>query len=256
MNRIVSTACGIAVSEAPALTLAASYGSEPAEKEALSYISEGFVLLSDVAPEVIQEIRYFSDNNFVGGRVDGYEEPCAILTKEAACALKKVSDVIRGSGYMIKVYDAYRPQRASEHFKRWSEDLKAVDTKPYFYPEIDKSMLFEMGYICVKSGHTRGSTVDVTLVDAETGNEIDMGGTFDYFGERSNPCYKGELTDEQLSNRRTLREVMLRHGFKPFPTEWWHFTLKDEPYPDTYFDFPVSERSVKTGKRFILPDIR
>ena len=200
----------------------------------------GFVLLADAVPDVIQEIRYYSTYNFVGERIDGYEEPCAILTKEAASALKEVSDEVKAMGYRLKVYDAYRPQAAVDHFARWAEDEGDTRMKAYFYPEVDKSRLFDQGYIGRKSGHSRGSTVDLTLFDMKTGKEVDMGGTFDYFGQRSHPDYQGDLTAEQAGNRKRLRKVMMDHGFRPLSTEWWHFTLEGEPYPNTYFTFPVS----------------
>ena len=207
--------------------------------------SEGFVLLSEAVPDVILEVRYYSTYNFVGERVDGYEEPCVLLTKEAAEALKAVSDDVMAQGYRLKVFDGYRPQMAVDHFVRWAEDLDATEMKPYFYPEVDKTLLFEQGYIDAKSGHSRGSTIDLTLFDMATGKEVDMGGTFDYFGELSHPDYTETLTQEQIDNRNILRDAMLRHGFKPLDTEWWHFTLKEEPYPDTYFEFKVSMDSVQ-----------
>ena len=189
-------------------------------------------------PDAILEIRYYSTYNFVGDRVDGYERPVAYLTKEAAAALRAASDDCVARGYRLKVYDAYRPQRAVSHFMRWAKDVGDVRMKPYFYPNLDKSVLFDQGYIAEKSGHSRGSTVDLTLFDMKTEKEVDMGGTFDWFGEESHPDYKG-VTEAQLANRMLLREIMLAHGFKPLAEEWWHFTLEDEPYPDTYFDFPV-----------------
>ena len=207
--------------------------------------SEGFVLLAEAVPDVILEVRYYSTYNFVGERVDGYEEPCVLLTKEAAEALKAVSDDVMAQGYRLKVFDGYRPQMAVDHFVRWAEDLDATEMKPYFYPEVDKTLLFEQGYIDAKSGHSRGSTIDLTLFDMATGKEVDMGGTFDYFGELSHPDYTETLTEEQIANRNILRDAMLRHGFKPLDTEWWHFTLKEEPYPDTYFEFKVSSDSVR-----------
>lgn len=199
---------------------------------------EGFVLLSEVVPDVIQEIRYHSTYNFVGTRVDGYEEPVAIITRPAAEALKAVNKELMAAGYRIKVYDTYRPQRAVSHFVRWAKVIGDTLTKQSFYPEVDKRNLFKLGFIASKSGHSRGSTIDLTLVDAQSGKELDMGGVFDYFGELSHPTYQG-ITKEQQANRQLLRNVMLKHGFKPLHTEWWHFTLKDEPYPDTYFDFPI-----------------
>ena len=199
----------------------------------------GFVLLSDVIPSIIQEIRYYSTYNFVGERIDGYEEPCAILTKEAARALKTVSNELIVQGYRLKIFDAYRPASAVKHFVLWGIEDQDIRMKPYFYPELEKQELFSKGYIAKQSSHSRGSTVDVTLLDMQTGKEVDMGGPFDYFGEISHPDYKG-ISPEQYDNRMTLQQVMVRNGFEPIDCEWWHFTLKNEPYPETYFDFPVS----------------
>ena len=214
--------------------------------EKLSDDSSGFVVLSDVVPDIIQEIRYYSTYNFVGDRIKGYEEPCALMTKEAAVALKEVADDLRRNGYLLKIYDAYRPQMAVDNFMAWAKDFNDTRMKKYFYPELNKDVLFPQGYIAEHSGHSRGSTVDLTLFDMKTGKEVDMGGTFDYFGERSHPDYKGGLTKKQIANRKILRDAMLRHGFKPLETEWWHFTLKDEPYPDTYFTFPVRNLKSKS----------
>ncbi len=200
--------------------------------------SSGFVMLSDAVPDAILEIRYYSTYNFVGSRINGYEQPVAMLTKEAAKALKAVSDELITKGYRLKIYDAYRPQKAVTHFANWAKNLDDTKMKKYFYPDLDKSVLFDQGYIDYKSGHSRGSTVDLTLFDMNTEKEVDMGGTFDFFGPLSHPDYKN-ITEEQYNNRMILREAMLKHGFKPLATEWWHFTLKDEPYPDTYFNFPV-----------------
>lgn len=205
--------------------------------------ASGFVLLSEAVPDAILEIRYYSTYNFVGDRIDGYEEPCALLTKEAASALKEVSDELVQKGYRLKIYDAYRPQKAVTHFMNWAKDVNDIRMKRYFYPELDKSVLFDQGYIAEKSGHSRGSTVDLTLFDMNTEKEVDMGGTFDYFGELSHPDYK-KITAEQYENRMILRNAMTAHGFKPLVEEWWHFTLENEPYPDTYFTFPVSSKSV------------
>ena len=200
--------------------------------------SSGFVKLTDVVPDAILEIRYYSTYNFVGTRIDGYEAPVALLTKEAAAALREVSDELVKKGYRLKIYDAYRPQTAVNHFARWAKDLDDTRMKEYFYPVLDKSVLFELGYIDYKSGHSRGSTVDLTLFDMKTEKEVDMGGTFDFFGGMSHPDYR-EITVKQYENRMLLRDAMTAHGFRPLQTEWWHFTLNDEPYPDTYFDFPV-----------------
>ncbi|MBQ9042186.1 MAG: M15 family metallopeptidase [Eggerthellaceae bacterium] len=227
---------------------ASSTAASPASQEAddsvaLSDDPSGFVLLSEAVPDAILEIRYYSTYNFVGDRIDGYEEPLAFLTKEAAAALKDVSDELAAKGYRLKIYDAYRPQMAVTNFVEWAKDAGDTRMKQYFYPELDKDVLFPQGYIMEHSGHSRGSTVDLTLFDMATEKEVDMGGTFDYFGELSHPDYTG-ITDEQYANRMVLRDAMLAHGFKPLAEEWWHFTLEDEPYPDTYFTFPVNSESL------------
>lgn len=214
-----------------------------AEDVTLSDDASDFVLLSEAVPDAILEIRYYSTYNFVGDRIDGYEQPTALLTKEAAEALEEVSNDVEAQGYRLKIYDAYRPQMAVTHFMEWAQDMDDTRMKDYFYPELDKSVLFEQGYIAEHSGHSRGSTVDLTLFDMETEKEVDMGGTFDYFGELSHPDYT-EITEEQYANRMILRDAMTSHGFRPLEEEWWHFTLDDEPYPDTYFTFPVNEDSV------------
>lgn len=203
--------------------------------------SSGFVMLSDAVPDAILEIRYYSTYNFIGERIDGYEEPVALLTKKAARALKAVSDELIGKGYRLKIYDAYRPQSAVNHFVEWANDLDDTKMKEYFYPDLDKSALFKQGYISRRSGHSRGSTVDLTLFDMNTQKDADMGGTFDFFGRVSHYDYK-KITKQQHDNRMILRNAMIRHGFKAISTEWWHFTLKNEPYPDTYFNFPVRSK--------------
>ena len=199
----------------------------------------GFVLLADFVPTIIQEIRYYSTYNFIGDRIDGYEEPVALLTKEAARAVKSASNELFVQGYRMKVFDAYRPACAVKHFVLWGIEDQDIRMKPYFYPDLEKGELFVQGYIAKKSGHSRGSTIDLTLLDMKTGKEVDMGGPFDYFSELSHPDYRG-ITDEQYENRMMLQKVMVRNGFQPLDCEWWHFTLEDEPYPDTYFNFPVS----------------
>lgn len=221
--------------------------------------NSNFVNITDVVPDVILEIRYYGTYNFVGSRIDGYEEPTALLTKQAAKALKAVSDDVMKRGYRLKIYDAYRPQKGVDHFVRWASNLNATEMKDYFYPDLDKKVLFEQEYIYERSGHTRGSTIDLTLFDMKTEKELDMGGTFDWFGPESHPDFCGNpetgeytgdnskspkgrsITAQQFANRMILRNAMLRHGFKPLDTEWWHFTLKDEPFPDTYFTFPVKK---------------
>ena len=205
--------------------------------------AEGFVLVTDVIPDAILEIRYYTDYNFVGEQIDGYEEPVALLTKEAAEALKAANDDLEEQGYCIKIYDAYRPQSAVDDFVDWANDTSDTKMQEYFYPEVNKANLFSEGYIAYHSGHSRGSTVDLTIVDKATGEDVDMGGTFDYFGQVSHPDYTG-ITDEQYANRMILRDAMTSHGFKAITTEWWHFTLQNEPYPNTYFNFPVNSDSV------------
>lgn len=217
--------------------------------------SSDFVLVADVVPEVILEIRYYSTYNFIGDRIPGYEEPVALLTRQAADSLKAVSDELLQQGYRLKVFDAYRPQCAVDYFMAWAKDIDDVRMKPYFYPELDKSVLIPQEYIAEKSGHTRGSTIDLTLFDMNTEREVDMGCTYDYFGVASHPdvqpgqevgAYK-PINEEQYRHRMILREAMLRHGFKPYDCEWWHFTLKNEPYPDTYFTFPISTKAVRAA---------
>ena len=211
-----------------------------------------FVNLAEAVPDAILEIRYYSTYNFVGARVDGYEESVALLTRQAADSLRAVSDDLLKQGYRLKIFDAYRPQCAVDHFMRWAADVNDTLMKPYFYPKVPRDKLFELGYILEKSGHTRGSTVDLTLFDMATEKEVDMGGTFDWFGRESHPDYGGDpmtgkykgnapITAEQFHNRMILREAMMRHGFQPLDEEWWHFTLKNEPFPDTYFTFPVKK---------------
>ena len=199
----------------------------------------GFVLLADYVPQIVQEIRYYSTYNFIGDRIDGYEEPCALLTVEAARALKAVSSELFVQGYRLKVFDAYRPACAVKHFVLWGIEDQDIRMKPYFYPELEKQELFARGYIARQSSHSRGSAVDLTLLDMKSGKELDMGSPFDLFSEVSHPDYRG-ISDEQFENRMILQRAMLRGGFQPLGCEWWHFSLKNEPYPDTYFNFPVS----------------
>jgi D-alanyl-D-alanine dipeptidase len=216
---------------------------------------EHFVSIPEAIPDAILEIRYFSTYNFIGDRIDGYLAPTALLTRAAADSLRAVSDDLMRMGYRLKIYDAYRPQMAVDHFVRWAADQKDQRMKSCFYPDLRKNVLFKQGYIMEKSGHTRGSTVDLTIFDMAAGKEVDMGGTFDWFGPESHPDFCGDpdtgvydakagrkrngITETQFRNRLILREAMLRHGFKPLDEEWWHFTLKNEPFPDTYFTFPV-----------------
>ena len=228
--------------------------------ESPEYDCSQFVTLTDAVPDAILEIRYFGTYNFVGQRIDGYLEPTALLTRQAADSLRKVSDDLLLQGYRLKIYDAYRPQMGVDHFVRWSHEPTDTIMKRYFYPMLDKPTLFEQDYIMAKSGHTRGSTIDLTLFNMTTEKEVDMGGTFDWFGIESHPDFCGNpetetydvsarpadailpaLTEQQFKNRMTLRRAMMAHGFKPLSSEWWHFTLKDEPFPNTYFNFPVKQ---------------
>lgn len=212
-----------------------------------------FVLLTDVVPDAILEIRYYSTYNFIGRRIPGYEEPLAILTREAADSLKKVSDELMAQGYRLKIFDAYRPQKAVDYFMEWAQNMGDTLMKPYFYPELDKSILVPQEYIAEKSGHTRGSTVDLTLFDMAKEKEVDMGCTYDYFGLASHPDVQpGQpvgayqpINQEQYDNRMILQKAMLAHGFKAYDCEWWHFTLANEPFPDTYFTFPIALSSLR-----------
>ena len=199
----------------------------------------GFVVLAEYLPHVVQEIRYYSTYNFIGERIDGYEEPVALLTKEAARALTAVSNEMFVQGYRLKVFDAYRPVSAVRQFILWGIEDRDIRMKPYFYPTLEKQELFNKGYIAKRSSHSRGSAIDLTLLDMRTGKEVDMGSPFDLFSEASHPDYAG-VTKEQYENRMLLQRTMMRNGFLPLACEWWHFVLKDEPYPDTYFTFPVS----------------
>ena len=215
-------------------------------KEKVTMDSSGFVLLGEYIPAVVQEIRYYSSFNFVGERVNGYEEPVAIITKEAARALQSVSNEMNVQGYRLKIFDTYRPAKAVRHFVLWGVDDLDLRMKPFFYPNLQKDQLFEQGYIASRSSHSRGSTVDLTLLDMKTGKEVDMGSPFDMFSEVSHPDYRGpEITEEQYENRMFLQKAMVRNGFVPLDCEWWHFTLKNEPYPDTYFEFPVSSEYLR-----------
>ena len=200
--------------------------------------ASGFVSVGEVIPDVILEIRYYSSFNFIGGRIDGYEQPVALLTREAAARLKEVSEDLSVRGFRLKIYDAYRPQKAVDHFMRWAADLSDTRMKAYFYPDLEKSVLIPDGYIAEHSSHSRGSTVDLTLFDMAAHKEVNMGSPFDFFGEISHPGSRA-VTADQHAGRMLLRDTMLRHGFMPLAEEWWHFTLEDEPYPDTYFTFPV-----------------
>jgi D-alanyl-D-alanine dipeptidase len=201
-------------------------------------LPKGFVYLDDTIPSAQYDIRYYGDHNFVGKRVDGYKAPLAIMSLEGATALKKVSDVLEKKGYLLVIYDAYRPQKGVNHFVTWSKDTKDVKMKKEFYPLLNKRSLFKLGFISSKSGHTRGSTIDLSLVHKSTGKEVDMGGTYDFFGDISNHGTK-LISKQQTNNRNLLKNAMVKYGFKPYSKEWWHYTLIKEPYPKKYFNFNV-----------------
>lgn len=208
----------------------------------MEFAVKHFVEVKKLIPDLIEEIRYNSDHNFVGRRIAGYEESVALLTKECAEALKKVADELREEGYRLKIYDAYRPDDAVQDFRKWVGNMKDQKMKDEFYPDIEKSELFKAGYISSRSKHCHGSTVDMTLCD-QKGNELDMGGHFDFFSETSHSDHTESLTEEQQENRKLLREAMERNGFKIANTEWWHFSLIEEPYPKENFNFPVKSLS-------------
>ena len=200
----------------------------------------GFADATTVVNGLVVDMRYFGDDNFVGARIDGYESARCLLSRPAAAALARVHNDLAPQGFGLKVFDCYRPTRAVSHFMRWARDLKDVKRKADFYPDVDKRDLFRLGYISNRSGHSRGSTVDLTLVRLGPGApaEVDMGTRFDFFGEQSWPSSKA-VSAEAQANRKILATAMRRGGFIPYDREWWHFTLRNEPYPGSYFDFPV-----------------
>ncbi len=202
-------------------------------------LPEGFVYIDEIIEDSIIDAKYAGTDNFMGRRADGYEKPLVVMTREAAEACRMAADILRKQGYVLIFYDAYRPQRAVDDFCRWGDDLADQRRKPVHYPNVEKVQMFDEGYIARKSGHTRGSTVDLSIVDMKTHQEMDMGSIFDFMDPRSWPDCP-DITELQRKNRHILRDVMLQCGFRPYEKEWWHFTLKDEPYPTTYFDFLIS----------------
>jgi zinc D-Ala-D-Ala dipeptidase len=196
-----------------------------------------FVDAAAVVPGLIVDARYAGAHNFVGRPIDGYEQPRCLLTRPAAEALGAVARDLAPQGYVLKVFDCYRPMRAVANFVRWARDVGDTTEKKEFYPDVDKRTLFQAGYISSRSGHSRGSTVDLTLARAD-GTELDMGTPFDFFSPRSWPS-AASVSAEARSNRAMFAAAMRRRGFRPYDREWWHFTLSHEPFPDTYFDFPV-----------------
>lgn len=220
-----------------ALTCAIAHAAELANET----MPESFVYVDDFIPGIEEELRYFTDKNFVGRPVDGYVKSRCILTRKAAEALRQIQDELNRFGFGLKIYDGYRPQRAVDDFVRWGKELENTKTKKEFYPNVEKKDLFKEGYIAEKSSHSKGSTVDLTIVfldSAPPGKELDMGTGFDFFGPESWPD-NASMTPSQRANRLLLRVLMEKHGFQPYPKEWWHFTLRNEPFPNTYFNFPV-----------------
>ena len=202
------------------------------------YPPPGFVYIHAIIPDIEYEIRYAGSNNFLGEPVRGYKNAVALLTTEAAEALKQVQQDLQARGYCLKIFDGYRPQQAVDHFVAWAKDPNATAMKQEFYPNVKKENLFEEDYIAARSGHTRGSTVDLTLIDYSTNEELDMGSPYDFFGEISHHDAP-DISPQQEKNRMILKDAMEKYGFRPLSTEWWHYTLNNEPYPDTYFNFPV-----------------
>lgn len=201
---------------------------------------DGFVYLSDIAPDIRIELRYYTTDNFLGQPVSGYLSPQCILTQAAGNALKKIQEELKPFGLGLKVFDAYRPQQAVDHFVAWAEDVGETRMKRAYYPNVEKQNLFKEGYIAEKSAHSRGSAVDLTIIslDNPPNVELDMGSGFDFFGPESWPD-NPHMTASQRSHRMLLQVLMKKHGFEPYDREWWHFRLIDEPFPATWFNFPV-----------------
>lgn len=196
-----------------------------------------FVDAATVVPGLVVEMRYLGSHNFIGTPIDGYQKPICYLTRQAATALGEVARDLQPRGLVLKVFDCYRPARAVAHFVRWAQNLSDIARKAEFYPDVDKRTLFRDGYISARSGHSRGSTLDMTLARAD-GTELDMGTPFDFFSPRAWPSDKS-VSAEAQANRKLLAAAMTRRGFAPYDKEWWHFTLRKEPFPRTFFDFPV-----------------
>ncbi|MFF4906658.1 M15 family metallopeptidase [Streptomyces sp. NPDC001260] len=268
MTRLTRAVRGLVT--ALAAVLAVTAGSATARAETGPRAPKDFVALRTVDPTILQEMRYFTPHNFVGERIDGYDQPICILTRQAAEALHKAQLKLLRRGYTLKVYDCYRPQRAVNHFVRWAEDLDDQAMKGEFYPNVDKTRLFEDGYIAEKSGHSRGSTMDLTIVrlparptrpyhpgeplvpcyapkdERFPDNSVDMGTGFDCFDTLAHTL-DPRVQGVQRANRLLLKSTLEGLGFVNLAEEWWHYTYKPEPYPDTYFDFPVSRKSLAGG---------
>lgn len=201
-------------------------------------LPDGFVRVKSIIPDLEVELRYYGTNNFVGDTINGYNSNTLILTKAAAEQLKLVQDELQRQNLCLRVYDGYRPQRAVNHFINWAKRLNDTINKDKFYPDVEKKNLFREEYIASRSGHSRGSTLDLTVIDGATGEPLDMGSPYDFFGEQSWVGYKG-ITQQQMANRQLLQGVMTKYNFRNYPKEWWHFTLRWEPFPNTYFDFAI-----------------
>jgi D-alanyl-D-alanine dipeptidase len=265
MTRLTTAVRGLVTTLATLLAVTAAPAIAQAKHEPKA--PEDFVALRSVDPTIIQEMRYFTPHNFVGERIDGYRQPLCILTRPTAEALHRAQGRLLRQGYSLKVYDCYRPQRAVDHFVRWAEDLDDQAMKDEFYPNVDKTRLFVDGYIAEKSGHSRGSTMDLTIVRLPTrptrpyvpgehlvpcyapqgerfpDNSVDMGTGFDCVDTLSHTL-DPRIQGQQRANRLLLKSTLEALGFVNLAEEWWHYTYKPEPYPDTYFDFPVSWKSL------------
>ena len=201
-------------------------------------IPEGFVNVKEIIPDIDVQLRYYGTQNFVGDTINGYSANTLFLTRPAAEALKKVQDDLQRENLCLLVYDGYRPQRAVNHFIAWAKDLNDTVMKSQYYPNVKKQYLFREEYIATRSGHSRGSTVDLTIIDGNTNEPLDMGSPYDFFGPES-WVNNQNLTETQLKNRQLLQNVMKSHNFRNYPKEWWHFTLRWEPFPKTYYDFEI-----------------
>jgi len=202
-------------------------------------VPAGFVDAAAVVDGLVVDMRYFGTDNFVGEKIDGYERPRCLLSVPAARALAAVQRDLAARGLGLKVFDCYRPVRAVAHFVRWARRIEDnPKRKAEYYPDIDKRDLFKLGYIAERSGHSRGSTVDLTLVRRADNTQLDMGTPYDFSGRQSWVADKSVSVEAQ-KNRALFAAAMARGGFRPYHKEWWHFTLANEPFPDTYFDFPV-----------------
>ncbi|MFH8371104.1 M15 family metallopeptidase [Streptomyces sp. NPDC018031] len=265
MSRLAAALRALVLPVAALLTAVAAPA--PAQARPEPKAPREFVALSAVDPTIVQEIRYLTPHNFTGRPIDGYREPVCLLTRPAAEALRTAQRTLLRRGYTLKVYDCYRPQRAVDHFVAWARDLDDQVMKEEFYPDVDKSRLFLDGYIAEKSGHSRGSTTDVTIVKLPVvptrpyvpgeplvrcyepqerrfpDNSVDMGTGFDCFDTLSHTL-DPRIRGEQRANRTLLKETLEKVGFVNLAEEWWHYTYRPEPFPDTYFDFPVSRRSL------------